>query len=147
MRADGSAGFARADGSAGFARADGSAGFTLVEVMVALAVLALTAAAVFPQFGGALRLGAAAERERAALLVAQSVLAAVGAGPLPPGGIAEGAAGDGWVWRVGLRPLALPDAPGGASPVLRPFEAVATVGPPDGRPLARLTTVVLGRAP
>ncbi|MGQ9369544.1 prepilin-type N-terminal cleavage/methylation domain-containing protein [Azospirillum sp. ST 5-10] len=120
-------------------------GFTLIEVVVALAVLALATAAVLPQFGGALRLGAAAADARTAELVARSVLARLVAEAGPGPATLDGTAGPDLAWRATLVPLAIPGVAADAPLVLRPLQATVTVGAPDGAPLARLATVVLGR--
>jgi prepilin-type N-terminal cleavage/methylation domain-containing protein len=52
-----------------------ASGFTLVETVVALAILALVAGVVYESFGWSLRRTAAVEKREVAWLVAQSVLA------------------------------------------------------------------------
>ena len=56
-----------------------TSGFTLLEVLVAFAIAGLTLAAVLPLFGTSLRASAVVERRTAALLIAESKLAEVGA--------------------------------------------------------------------
>lgn len=111
---------------------------------MALAILALALAAALPQFGTALRLGGSAADAREAVLVARSALAALAADPALADGTRDGADG-GWRWRAAVK--ALPSGERGAPVVLRPFEVTVAVAVPDGPPLVRLTTVVLGRGP
>lgn len=61
-------------------------GFTLIEVVVALAVLALSLGALYESFGWSLRRTAALERREGAWLTAQSLLAEIRGRPqLRPG--------------------------------------------------------------
>lgn len=124
--------------------AGGAAGFTLIEVVVALAILALALAAALPQFGSALRLGAEATDGREAVLVAQSALAVLTADPRLADGARDGAADGGWVWRATVRRAAT-GGDGAVPALLRPFEVTIEVMKTGGRPLARLTTIALGR--
>ena len=83
-------------------------GFTLLEVLVALVVLATTVVAVLQLFGGGLRLARTAGDHTDAALLASAKL-----GELEPGPLTEGAV-DGvegpyrWVRRVTLDPSLLP---------------------------------------
>lgn len=83
---------------------DRAAGFTLVEVLVALVVLATAVVAILQLFGGGLRLARAAADQTGAALLARAVLS-----DLPPGSLEEGAA-DGvegayrWTRRVAVDP-------------------------------------------
>src|SRR5689334_18774791 len=83
-------------------RAD--AGFTLIEVLVAFAIMAVALGALFAVFGSGLRRGGQVEAERNALAVAQSILADIG-GEIPlADGKAEGEALGGMHWRIDIRP-------------------------------------------
>ncbi len=88
--------------------ADSRAGFTLLEVLVAFAVLALVLSAAFRLIGAGLGGSQRAERYTYAVLAAQSKLAEIGVtGRLRPGrmgGVLDG----GYRWRAELRRL--PDA-------------------------------------
>lgn len=120
-----------------------NAGFTLIEVVVALVILAGALAAVLPQFGKALRLGSGATDERAALLAAQSILAEIGARPVPGDGPMSGRIDDRLTWSAVLRPIPLTAERG--RPLLPPYEVTVGVANSAGQPLASLTTIVLGR--
>jgi type II secretion system protein I len=80
-------------------------GFTLAEVMVAFAIFALAAAAVFEVFAGATRRAQnAGDRERA-LLIAQSVLSELRANPFPWREEIKGRASSGEAWRASVQPF------------------------------------------
>lgn len=74
-------------------------GFTLLEVLVALAILAVTLGVAMAGFSGNLAFSARIDDQRRALMLAQSLLAAAGRSePLEPG-MAEGMAEDGLRWK------------------------------------------------
>jgi general secretion pathway protein I len=86
-------------------------GFTLLEVLVALVVLATTVVAVLQLFGGGLRLVRAAGDHAEAALLASAKLADVEPGPLTEGAT-EGIEGPyHWTRRVALEPALLPLEP------------------------------------
>jgi general secretion pathway protein I len=88
------------------------AGFTLLEVLVALVVLATAVVAVLQLFGGGLRLARAAGDHADAALLASAKLADLEPGP-PTEGTTEGT--DGlyhWTRRVAILPALLPLEPG-----------------------------------
>lgn len=86
-------------------------GFTLIEVLVALVVLATAVVAILQLFGGGLRLVRAAGDHTGAAVLARAKLA-----ELPPGALEESAV-EGvegtyrWARRVALDPVLLPVAP------------------------------------
>jgi general secretion pathway protein I len=83
-------------------------GFTLLEVLVALVVLATTVVAVLQLFGGGLRLARAAGDHADAALLASAKLAELEPGPLIEGAT-EGTDGPyRWTRRVTLEPALLP---------------------------------------
>jgi general secretion pathway protein I len=83
-------------------------GFTLLEVLVALVVLATTVVAVLQLFGGGLRLARTAGDHADAALLASAKLAEIEPGPLTEGAI-EGVDGPyRWIRRVTLDPSLLP---------------------------------------
>jgi general secretion pathway protein I len=83
-------------------------GFTLLEVLVALVVLATTLVAILQLFGGGLRLARAAGDHTDAALLASAKLAELEAGPLTEGAT-EGTEGPyRWTRRVTLDPTLLP---------------------------------------
>jgi general secretion pathway protein I len=86
-------------------------GFTLLEVLVALVVLATTVVAVLQLFGGGLRLARAAGEHGDAALLASAKLADLEPGPLAEGST-EGTDGPyRWTRRVTLDPALLPVQP------------------------------------
>jgi general secretion pathway protein I len=86
-------------------------GFTLLEVLVALVVLATAVVAVLQLFGGGLRLARAAGDHADAALLASSKLADLEPGPLTEGAT-EGTDGPyRWTRRVTLDPSLLPVEP------------------------------------
>jgi len=88
----------------------GQSGFSLLEVLVAFVVLALSLAVLYQAVGGSVRNVAEAERRAYALLLAQSLLSRHDS--VPPGGISEGGqSGDGYVWSL----LAVPERAGVAA--------------------------------
>jgi general secretion pathway protein I len=83
-------------------------GFTLLEVLVALVVLATTVVAVLQLFGGGLRLARTAGDHTDAALLASAKLAELEPGPLTEGAV-DGVEGPyRWVRRVTLDPSLLP---------------------------------------
>lgn len=116
-------------------------GFTLVEVLVALAILALTFGFAYRAMSGGLgRLaddGAAEE----AVLVARAQLARVGYDlPLADGETAGRAAG-GYSWRIGITPYGPPEAG------LAGHRVVVDVGWRSGRLARRVRLETLRLAP
>ena len=82
-----------------------SRGFTLIEVLVAFALVALILGAALRLVSGGLNDSDAAERHTLAVLVAESRIAELGAtAPLEPG-VSEGIADDGYRWRREIRRL------------------------------------------
>ena len=110
-------------------------GFTLLEVLVASAILAGSLAALLPTLSNSLRQMRAAETRQTALLVAQSVLAGVEADPLdaPRQGVSSGLR-----WSVSLSPE------GSSAGDFAAYRASVVVAPEGGAPV-QLDTVVLGR--
>ena len=121
------------------------AGFTLVETVVAFAILALVVTtAIQVVGGGSVRARLAADRDTA-LVHAQSQLALLGATAQLPLGTSNGEFADGFEWRLEAVP-ALGSSP--ASQSLVPWNVeieVARQGVPAGR--IALRTVMLARAP
>lgn len=79
-------------------------GFTLIEVVVAFAILALSLGALYESFGGSLRRAATASKRELAALRAESLLAEFrgsgGLSPLPRSGRDE----NGNDWRITSKP-------------------------------------------
>lgn len=82
------------------ATGDGWGGFTLLEVLVAFAILAVALGVAFEIFASGLRGARSAEALTRAVLIAESRLAGIGVETDLTPGAAEGEAGDGMRWRV-----------------------------------------------
>ena len=113
-------------------------GFTLLEIIVALTILGLLAAALLPAMSSTLRLAGHAAGEREAVLLAESKLAELGAGRLEPGSRSGVEAGS-LAWRSEVAADAI-------TPALARFSVAVTVTPTSGAPV-RLATILLGPAP
>ena len=94
-----------------------SAGFSLLEILVAFVILALTLSVIMQIFSGGLRNAGFADDYSRAILLAESKLAELGAQPTE--GEAEGEFGEKYRWRSSIRPWAGDaDTPGmGARPL------------------------------
>ena len=123
------------------ARPGSEDGFTLLEVLVAAAILALGLASFYQAFGVGLRAEATAERQGRAVAAAENLLAELGrTGPLQDGTAAgrtagwpalDAAAGAGRDRGRERRPAARRGAPGHARH--RPCQGWPSVARPDGR--------------
>ena len=83
----------------------GAQGFTLIEVVVAFAILALSLGALYEIFGGALRRSGSARQQELAALRAESLLAEFrGSGGLLPQPRSGRDEQIGMVWRVEAKP-------------------------------------------
>jgi general secretion pathway protein I len=126
-------------------RTRGEEGFTLIETLVALIIMIGVATMLYRGFSGGLRAANTADEAEAALLVAQSRLAALGIEAPIATGEQEGR--DGSVsWRVAVRPYAA--APDEAAAGPKAFWATVTVAWQEkrgARRSLRLTTLKLGR--
>jgi len=125
----------------------GSAGFTLIEALVAFAILSLAFAIVLPLLLDSGQSANEASNSRLALLVAQSRFAEVGRErPLVPGQW-SGRENNAFAWRIDIRenPLLQKDNPSR----LTAYDVAVTVLPPGARPgqALRLTTTRIGLAP
>ena len=127
------------------AEADES-GMTLLEVLVALAILALGLAALFNSISLGTRTASTADRERAATAAAQSLLAELGRSRPFTDGISDGAFPTGQSWHLDIEPL---ETPGAAPPVLQGHTVMLIVSwPEDGRSRSiALGTLMLTAAP
>jgi general secretion pathway protein I len=119
-------------------------GFSLLEVVVALAILALALGALYPAFSSAARRAhLVAERDRAVML-ADSKLAEIDAAVLRPG-IEAGTVDGRYRWRRRVEPYALPGAGADPTPLI-PYQVTMEVrwGPEERARSIELTTVRLG---
>jgi general secretion pathway protein I len=122
-------------------RANPRAGFTLLEILVAFAILGLAAAAIAQIFGVGVIKVARSENQRLAALAARSVLASVGADiPLEPGR-QSGEMPGGIRWSLSITPYGddQSNAPADASarPVTVPY--LVTVDTAAGSPASPST--------
>jgi len=99
-------------------------GFTLIEAVVALAILALSLGVVYESFGWSLRRSAGLEKREVAWLTAQSLLASIRGRPSLQEGNDRGQAVDGLEWQTHISPVTAAIDP--QSP-LRPFEVTIDV--------------------
>lgn len=81
------------------------AGFTLLEVMVALAILALGIVTVLELFAGSLRLGTKASRYTQAAIYAQNEMDRLFAQPTLEEGEESGELPDGYAWRARVQEI------------------------------------------
>lgn len=101
----------------------GDSGFTLIEALVALAILGVALAAVLRAYGAGFRSAERAEMQTHALLLAESRLAEAAATLTAPGE-SRGVAG-GYAWRVTAAPFPVE---GVVEPLLRIEVRVAAPG-------------------
>ena len=106
----------------GFAAARVQSGFTLVEVTVALVILALSLGVVYESLGWSLRRSAALRHRESAWLVAQSQLAEIRRTPVSKQVDRSGSTPDGLRWSSRVRPLG-----SAAENDLQAFEVVVQV--------------------
>lgn len=111
------------------------AGFTLIEVVVALAILALAAGVIYQSLGWSLRRTDTLRRREVAWLVAQSTLAQVRARPSAQPRTERGEMPDGLRWEVRID--AYKTQVDERNPI-QPFEVIVTVswGPRPGQQVA-----------
>ena len=106
---------ARATFSRGTGEGRRDQGFTLIEVLVAFAILALTFTALVRIFGSGLTAADRVARERAAILLARSQLANAGVETPLTLGASDGEGAEGYRWHVAVEPdpstAALPSLP------------------------------------
>lgn len=107
---------------------DDDNGFTLLEVLVALAILTVGLAAAYETLGVGLRATTAAERRRSAAALAENMLAELGRTRPLRDGASEGELGDGQRWRLVISPLNAAD-PESPLPVLAAHLVRLEVGP------------------
>ena len=121
---------------------DTRAGFTLVEIIVALAILALSLNAILPAISDALWRTSEAEAQAEAASLARSLLAQAGNAVPLHDGAAAGQSENGFRWRLQVTPS------GGADQTVpvRAYKVVAEVSWDDARSerSVALTTLRLG---
>lgn len=119
-------------------------GFTLLEILVALTILAVALGAILQSLSSGLRSLGAAEAHAMALMHARSQLAKVGSLiPLEPG--EETGAASEFEWTVSVSRFELPEGRLVADPALVPYQLdVSVTWPRGGR--VELTTIRVGPA-
>jgi len=113
------------------------AGFTVVEVVVAFAIVTIVVAALYPAIAGAYRSYARAQVREQTMALARAQLEAVGIeGPLQPGE-STGRYPTGVAWRLAVEPVDASSHRG------RAFRIVLETLDLGGQPLLRLETFKL----
>jgi general secretion pathway protein I len=121
-------------------------GFTLVEVLVAFAILALTLVVLLQAFGGGLRAVGTSERYLMATMLARSVLDDVGIETPIMAGETSDDVGDGYRWttRIAQSRTVAPMKDGNQLQV--PYEVQVEISW-NGKPVVALTTLRLTAQP
>lgn len=78
-------------------------GFSLLEVLVAFSIMALSLGVLYEALGGSVRAAGDAERHVRAVLAAESLLARHDS--VPPGGLVLSGTADGFGWQLETTPL------------------------------------------
>jgi general secretion pathway protein I len=117
-------------------------GFTLIEIIVALAILAVALGALFQSFSTGLRATAVTDRQAAAIMFAQSLLDRIGQDIPLAASERAGVSEEGLRWSITITPSPLIAPERRADSPLLPFDVVVTVAGDGGRPLT-LTTLRL----
>ena len=122
-----------------------SRGFTLIEVLVALAVLALALGVLFQIFSTGLNNSRVAEAYAKATLLAQSKLASLGIEESLGEGQNTGRFDEQFGWRIDIHSHEREEEPVGQDAPLKPYEVVVTVywGETDEERSVSLTTLRL----
>lgn len=107
--------------------ARGEQGFTLLEILVALAILSVSLATLLGIFSMSLDRARQSENEMSARILAQALIAQADAVTDPQLGARGGTAGHGYSWRLELRP----------------YGANASFGPASDTRLASVTASVM----
>lgn len=104
-------------------------GFTLIEVLVAVAILAVALTALFQAFAGGLGGARQAEAATRAGLIARSILDRVGVDLPLVEGVHRGEAADQYTWTLGISPRREPNGARVNSPLrLYDVEAIVSWG-------------------
>lgn len=117
-------------------------GFTLIEIILAFAIFALAAGALFQSFSTGLRATEVGDRQGAAVLAARSLLDRVGIDIPLAAGEKSGRTDDGMAWRIAIGPAAILDPQRAADSPVLPFVVEVTVSAERGQPVT-LTTLRL----
>lgn len=123
-----------------------ASGFTLIEVLVALAVLALTLAALLQVFTTSLRNAAASERHLVATMLARSVLDEIGSEIPLISGERSAEIEQGYRWTVRIWPSTTIAPVADAEWLLVPYDVQVEILWND-KPVTTLTTLRLAAEP
>lgn len=121
-------------------------GFTLLEIVIAFAIFAVTATAVMRSVTTGLRASHVASRTAIATLIAESRLAAAGVETRLGQGETSGTTPEGFDWRIGIQPWVNEEATTtDPARLYQPMRVTVTVawGPPRQRRSVSLTTLRL----
>jgi general secretion pathway protein I len=126
-------------------------GFSLLEVLVAFAILALSLGVLMQVFSRAMKTTAISERYSRAVVLAESKLNSVGAGIPLEQGVHTGEPEDGMDWVVSIEPYQFEDeslAWTGENATLQPYRITAVASWPSISSTRRvvLRTIRLGEA-
>ena len=138
----GSPGAPRSSTEGGRARRTG--GFTLLEVLVALVILAVALVSLIQAFSTGLRGLGTAQANSFLVTQARSTLETVGSSIPLEEGARDGEFGDGSLWTVEVRPYDAEDAAGFEALNVTPYEVEVTVTSKEGRRIT-LQSLRLGR--
>ncbi len=116
-------------------------GFTIVEALVAFAILAVLGTALFQALGGSMATSRNLEQRERALMLARSLYEAVGLREVARLGQAEGTDKGGLRWRREV--ASIPQVPGEARYELRRIRIEILAPVPDDAVLAEVETVRL----
>ena len=120
-------------------------GFTLLEVLIAFAILAVALTALMQAFSQGMRNLEVAENYATAAMLARSKMAEIGAAISVEEGEHSGEFEDGWQWRVVVFPYRGADGAVGALEDLPLYTVEVSVGR-DETPLAQLRSLRMGAA-
>jgi general secretion pathway protein I len=121
-------------------------GYSLIEVLVAFAILAMALTVLLRIFSGGLRNVDAASEYAQAVLVAEAELAVPGILEALQPGLTDGVAEGGFEWRRQVQPYD-PNSDGAIGPILPYYIAVEVSWPSQrGKRYVQLETIRLGEA-
>lgn len=121
-------------------------GFTLVEVLVAFAILALTLVVLLQAFGGGLRAVGTSERHLIATMLARSVLADLGAATPIVAGEKSDDIGDGYRWTTRIAQSRAISPVKDGNQIQTPYVVQVEISW-NGKPVMTLTTLRLVAQP
>ncbi len=125
------------------AKAEHRKGFTLLEVIVAIVIFAISFGVLAQIMQTGFRQSGAAESATTGVMLARSLLARIGVEePLLPGRV-EGDAGAGFTWVTEIRPAAIAGDDEGGTPEFALYLVEVTVAWGSGRGSERLTLTTL----